>query len=191
MKIRRNQESRGIALVIILLLLLLVAFTSFMMATFGSETRHQIAKAEHRVRCSLAAESALSEARESLRYTLLKSEDQWGSFLKGLIPPYPSTTGGSMVLTPTVSKRIFTEDGFDVSDVQITCVHRRGGKTCAQGLLGLAVEVCGHGLKITYKQRLRFRAGTLPNPLSAGLAFRPTAKLLPGHESVMFTGGTL
>jgi len=127
---------RGIFLPLVLVIMVLVMFSVFLLSMFGSETRNAVRNAEGSRRVSLAARSAIVEARRIIETQLRGDPAAWDPFWQGMLPPVvePSDPTAKIDIAALVTTGAWSK--MSISTVEVRCVHRKVVGSRAQGLLG-------------------------------------------------------
>jgi hypothetical protein len=193
-KMKMKRKQRGIFLPIVAVMMLLVMLSVLMVASFGSESRKLLRRAEMAEVCRGAATSALRELRSAIEKDIEGTSDTWPEWWKGMLPPYDGLPADELpdVITPATTAA-YAPLGVTIDSISVKCLDRRTGhQVKAQGLLEFLVTASWQGkgyddVSVTRAERLRFYVqyrtiGSVPDPSNPAVSYpdvEPSLMLFP------------
>jgi len=187
----RRRTRAGLALPVVLGLVMLVIMSAAILSSFGSSTRHLVARARGANLCRLAAESALNEAQAWCEAQVGPSFDTWDPFFQGFVPATPAAPSETTFDAP-VSRASFEPYGVRVETVAIRRLHLATAHARCQGLVGVVARVSWTGADGTTQGLTRTEYVRVESRRLAGGADpvpRWVVMFQPGHLCVGEDGG--
>ena len=147
-----------------------------------SGNRHLIKRSGLKLKCSLAAASAVTEAKSRINIIFDEQSNSWPEFFKKLLPPDMNPPSGEYTVNVGTSAHSFADEVY-IEPVKIRALIKHIHKGAFQGLLSFTVVTEASistfdKIKVFHKEHVRFVATRSPRK---GLSII----LIPVPESVL------